>query len=445
MVSRQRFFDDDLFLYNAAARVLYSEVRDLPIIDYHCHLDAHKIADNAALDDVGALWLAGDHYKWRAMRLCGVDEYYITGEAPYAQKFRKYAEILPKLAGNPLYYWTHLELQQIFGVNEPLNGDSAARIYAHTNKRLQGMHVRDLLQQYKVQYVATTDDPASDLAAHGTYDGTTVAPTFRPDKLFLWEDAYLAQLGKAAGVSVKTLADVLTAVQRRLDFFVTKGCKISDHGMAKLPAAFASESEAQKIFENRKSVSAAQMDALNGFLLVWLSGEYKKRNMLMQLHLAPIRNLNPTMFARLGPDAGFDSIGDAQPLGEAAAFLARVRDEERPLTVVYTLHDGNLAGLAALSGAFRNVRMGAAWWFNDTAEGIRRNLSAIAEYAVLGTNLGMLTDSRSFSSYARFDFFRRILCNYIGDLAEKGEYDMGAARTLVADVCYNNIKEVLSL
>ena len=433
-------FFENLFLSSDSAKTIYEQVKNLPIIDYHCHLDQNKIRSDAHFSDIGELWLAGDHYKWRAMRLCGVDERFITGNASWHEKFLAYAKIVPQLAGNPLYYWTHMELSQVFGIGEPLSEESAERIYAQANEKLKAISVRTLLKQYKVEFVATTDDPADDLSAHGTYEETIVAPTFRPDKLLSLNKTYLDQLGKIVGYPLKTLADILRAAEERLQYFVAHGCRISDHGFLKFPARYVSRGEAERLFSEGKGG-----EEVFGYLLTSLARLYKKYNVIMQMHFAVTRNVNPEMYKVCGVDAGFDVIASASPIENVIAFFQQLSDEERPETVLYTLNDSELPALAAITGAFRHVRLGAAWWFNDTVQGIRRNLSTIAEYSVLGTNFGMLTDSRSFSSYARFDFFRRILSEYLGTLVERGEYDMQAAKTIAKNICYYNIKEALGL
>ena len=433
-------FFQSLFLSSDSAKAIYEQVKDLPIIDYHCHLDQNKIRSDAHFSDIGELWLAGDHYKWRAMRLCGVDEKFITGNASWHEKFLAYAKIVPQLAGNPLYYWTHMELSQVFGIGEPLNEESAERIYAQANEKLKAISVRTLLKQYKVEFVATTDDPADDLAAHGMYDETIVAPTFRPDKLLSLDREYLDRLGKVVGYPLKTLADILRAAEERLQYFVAHGCRISDHGFLKFPARYVSREEAERLFSEGKGG-----EEVFGYLLTSLARLYKKYNVIMQMHFSVTRNVNPEMYKVCGVDAGFDVIASASPIENVIAFFQQLSDEERPETVLYTLNDSELPALAAITGAFRHVKLGAAWWFNDTVQGIRRNLSTIAEYSALGTNFGMLTDSRSFSSYARFDFFRRILSEYLGTLAERGEYDMQAAKTIAKNICYYNIKEALGL
>ena len=439
------FFADDVLIEGESAALLYKEVKDLPIIDYHCHLDQSLIASDARFEDIGQLWLGGDHYKWRAMRMCGVDEYYITGGASWKEKFEKYASIVPRLAGNPLYYWTHLELRQVFGIDGPLNQDTADRIFEEANKKLQTLSVRKLLKKFRVEFVATTDDPTEDLAAHGTYDGVIVSPTFRPDKLYRLDPAYLEALGKAAGIEIKTLSDLKKALCARLDFFASKGCRISDHGFADFPASYASESEMERLFADRGNLTPAEEDAAFGYLLLFLMREYKKRDIVVQLHFSVQRNINTPMFEKLGADAGFDVIGKEPDLENVMNFLDRLPDGDRPAMILYTLNPNAIAPLACISGAFRNVYIGAAWWFNDTLSGIARNLDWISEYACLGTNLGMLTDSRSFSSYSRFDFFRRILCTFVGRKVDKGEYPLDDAKELVKNISYYNIKNLLKL
>ena len=437
------FFDDNLLIYNDAGRSLYQKVRELPIIDYHCHLDQHKIAADDSFSNIGELWLAADHYKWRAMRMNGVDEYYITGGASFREKFMKYAETVQSLIGNPLYYWTHLELKALFGISTPLSSDTAEQIYDMANSKLRTMTVRSMLEGFGVRFIATTDDPVDDLSEHGRHGKINVTPTFRPDKLFDFNDDYFAKLGNAAGVEIKTLDDLLSVLESRLDFFVSKGCRMADHGMDKFPKGYATLEEARTLFTKRREVTADERESLRGFILVWLSKEYAKRKMTVQLHIAVTRNVNPGASAICGPDSGFDVISEAPDIENVLGFFRQIADEERPNTVLYTLNDANLSALACLSGAFRNVRMGAAWWFNDTVEGIRRNLKIISEYSSLGNNLGMLTDSRSFSSYCRFDFFRRILCDYVGNLVEKGEYDSDSALSLAENICYYNAKRMV--
>lgn len=438
------FYGKDLFLGGKCAQEIYGEIGDLPIIDYHCHLDEKLIACNAKFGDIGELWLAGDHYKWRAMRLCGVPEQYITGNADSEEKFYKYAEIMPMLAGNPLYYWTHMELSQIFGIRAPLNADTAKEIYREANRVLKQTDVRGLLKKFKVEYVATTNDPLDELKDHGTYEGTQVAPTFRPDKLLSLDGEYLKKIGEKAGIPIRSANDLLRAAESRLVYFILHGCKIADHGFEKFPAVYADEAEAERIFAKEEK-TPAEKQALFGYLLVQFMKMYARHGILVQLHFSVTRNVNAEMYRKAGADSGFDVIGPAAGTAELIGFFSQLTDAERPETILYSLNDSNLAALCCMTGAYRKVRMGAAWWFNDTAEGIRRNLKTIAEYSALGNNFGMLTDSRSFASYVRFDFFRRILADYLGSLAEKGEYDLSAAKEIAKKISYYNIKEVLAL
>lgn len=437
------FFGENLILENDISKKIYEEIKNLPIIDYHCHLNQKDIKDNKKIKDIGELWLAGDHYKWRAMRICGVDEKYITGDASYKEKFEKYAEIMPNLMGNPLYYFTHLELKQIFKIDEPLNKESADRIYKIANERLKQIRVLDILKQYKVEYIATTDDPIDDLKDHATYDGIKVVPTFRPDKLYDLSEEYINDLSKATGKKISSLKDLIHVIQERLDYFASKGCKISDHGFERFPKRYATFERAQELYKRKNNLTLEEKEEMFGFLLVFLTKEYAKRNMIMQIHFAVIRNNNEEMFKICGRDSGFDLIGESQDIKDLVKYLNQVHENERPLTILYSLNDTSLAKIACVTGAFRNVRIGASWWFNDTLQGIRRNLEIISEYSVLGCNLGMLTDSRSFSSYSRFDFFRRILANFIGDKVYKGEYRLDDALTLAKNISYYNIKNLL--
>lgn len=440
----KKFFGEDALLGNGSAAALYAQVKDLPIIDYHCHLDASLIAADAPLGDIGELWLAHDHYKWRAMRLCGVDERLITGDASWEEKFLAYASVVPQLIGNPLYYWTHLELKQIFGIDCPLNARTAADVYARANEKLKTLTVRALLGQFRVRYVATTNDPTESLDCVGKYGDLLVAPTFRPDRLFSQRENFLGELGACTGGKIGTLAQLCAALSARLDLFCSKGCKLADHGFYAFPHSYASEKEAEALFARRDSLSAQENDALTGYLFLWLAREYAKRGMLLQMHFSVVRNVNSKIFALNGPDSGCDVFTNGVRGEDVIAFLDRL-GSEGPEIVLYSLDPGAVPMLATITGAFRKVRMGAAWWFNDTAEGIRDNLSKLAEYSCLGTHLGMLTDSRSFSSYSRFDFFRRLLCDYVGGMVERGEYAQEDAEKLVRDICYDNVARQFGL
>ena len=397
----KEFFGEDYLLQGESAKKIYSAIKDLPIIDYHCHLDEKAIKADKTFSDIGELWLSGDHYKWRAMRLCGVSEDYITGYKSINAKFYKLAEIMPNLCGNPIYAWAHMELKQIFGVEKPLNSDTAEEIWNEANEKLKTLSVRKLLKKFNVEYIATTDDPFSTLENHGDIDGVKVRPTFRADARF------------NEGVPKQEL-------EKRLDYFVSKGCKIADYGFD-----FVSEND-----EN----------------LLWLIENCYKRKMILQLHFGTFRNVNSAAFETCGKDSGFDIMRGAIDVDA----LVKVLDKENvklgglPTIVVYPLNDYDLRAVATLTGAFPTVKVGAAWWFNDTLGGIKRQLETVAEYSVLGTQFGMLTDSRSFSSYVRFDYYRRILASFIGEKVDGGEYDEAAAEKLAKNIAYYNIKEALN-
>ncbi len=437
------FFGEDVLLSGTSSKEIYSSIKDLPIIDYHCHLDQAAIQADKKFTDIGELWLAGDHYKWRAMRMCGVDEYFITGEASFHEKFLHYAEILPQLCGNPLYYWTHFELKQVFGINKVLNKESAEEIYAEANEKLKTLSVQKLLKLFRVQFVATTNDPTEDLKDHGKVNETDVTPTFRPDKLYSFDSKYIEELGKVVGYSLNDLDSFQKALGERLDFFKSKGCRITDHGFRSFPKSYATYEEAKALYLKRDSLTASEKDSLFGYLLVFLMKEYKKRGLLMQIHFSVVRNINTPMFHKVGVDAGFDVIAEGVNVGDLIRFLDQLSDEERPTIILYSLNPEMLREVACITGAFRNVIVGAAWWFNDTLLGIRRNLEIVSEYAAIGTNLGMLTDSRSFSSYSRFDFFRRILSSFLGEKVDAGEYLLEDAKKLAYNISYGNIKKLL--
>ena len=397
----KNFFGEDYLLQCESSKKIYSAIKDLPIIDYHCHLDDKEIKENKTFSDIGELWLSGDHYKWRAMRLCGVSEDYITGYKSFKAKFCKLAEVMPNLCGNPVYAWAHMELKQIFGIEKPLNSDTVKEIWDEANEKLKTLSVRKLLKKFNVEYIATTDDPFSTLENHGDIDGVKVRPTFRADTRFN-EEVSKADL------------------EKRLDYFVSKNCKIADYGFD-----FVSEND-----EN----------------LLWLIEKCYERKMILQLHFGTFRNVNSAAFKTCGKDSGFDVMRGSID----ADALVKVLDKENsklgglPTIIVYPLNDYDLRALATLTGAFPMVKTGAAWWFNDTLGGIKHQLETVAEYSVLGTQFGMLTDSRSFSSYVRFDYYRRILSSFIGEKVDSGEYDEAAAEKLAKNIAYYNIKGALN-
>ena len=445
-MEKRDFFGNDILLEGKTAKTLYDMIKDLPIVDYHCHLNEKEIAANKTFSSLGELWLSGDHYKWRAMRLCGVDEYFITGEASYDEKFQKYAEIFPLLCGSPLYYFTQLELKILFGITLPLNAETAEEILQTANEMLKTLSVSDILKKFHVEYIATTDDPTSSLSHHGKYGDTTVSPTFRPDRILTFDDAVLAELACTSGIATDTLDGVKKALSARIAYFKEQGCIIADHGMDFLPLADCNEITAASLFDRRYTLDEKDLARLVSHFQYYLAAEYQKNGMVLQLHFGTFRNVNSTMFQSVGRDAGFDIMRSCVDTDRLVHFLNTLYQRNAlPKVILYSLNPAAVPSLCTLSGAFPNVRVGAAWWFNDCLQGIRKQLETIAEYAVLGTSLGMLTDSRSFASYVRFDFFRRILASFVGDLVDKGEYDLAAAKMIVTKIAYTNIKDYLSL
>ncbi len=404
------FFGKDFLLHSQSARYLYHDyAANAPIIDYHCHIEAKDISDDVKFENITQAWLYGDHYKWRAMRNCGVDERLITGNASDYERFVAYATIMPQLVGNPLYYFSHLELQRYFGVTEPLSEYSAERIWDATKERCKDLSARQLIQDSNVEVIVTTDDPDSDLqyhdrlAADGSFD-VAVLPCFRPDRLL---------------EETQNLDETLQHLQRRLDYFKSKGCVITDHGFY--------------AFDNTQGLEA-------------LAGMYVQRGMSMQLHFGVLRNINSAIHRGIGPNTGVDAIGDAQHASGLATLLDRLNDAGNlPKTIVYSINPNDNAILASIASSFRDVYHGTAWWFNDSLQGIESHIRTLSSLFPLGRFLGMLTDSRSFLSYARHEFFRRILCNYVGELIERGEYPMDyvAAGEIIYNICYGNIKEFL--
>ncbi len=446
LTEQKSFFGEEVLLSTPEASRLYANVRALPIVDYHCHLNEREIAENRAFPDLGELWLGGDHYKWRAMRLCGVEERYITGNADYHEKYLRYAEIFPQLCGNPLYYWTQMELSLLFGIHLPLGPDTAEEIWDTANRALAGMRVRDILTRFRVRYIATTDDPVSPLNWHGVYGDTTVAPTFRPDRMLSLDADALTELAAAADTDTGSLEGFKLALSRRLDYFVAHGCRISDHGMDFLPAEDCGGRRAAELYARRDTLTADERGELFSHLLAFLADAYTARDMVMQLHFGTYRNVNTAAFSRVGRDAGYDIMRGQTDTDRLVRFLDGLDARgAMPRTVLYSLNPTCVPALATLTGAFPRARVGAAWWFNDSLAGIRRQLETVSEYALLGTSLGMLTDSRSFASYARFDFFRRILADTVGGMVARGEYAPAHADRLMQDICYGNAVDFLRL
>ena len=456
------FMDRDFLLCSETAKHLYHDyAADMPIIDYHCHLDPREICEDRQFENITQVWLGGDHYKWRLMRSAGVEERFITGDATDREKFQKWAETLSLAIGNPLYHWSHLELRSYFDYDGVLNGDTAEDVWNLCNEKLQTMSARKLIEQSNVKALCTTDDPADSLEWHKKIAedpsfGVRVLPSFRPDKALGIEKAdyleYLKRLGEIASFS--QLAEALKA---RLAFFVSLGCRVSDHGLESVPYAPAAEAEVEAIFRKRlhgELPTALEAKQFKTALLLSLGREYRRLGIVMQLHFGVIRDNSKRVFKALGPDAGVDSIGDAVSIRDLAAFLNALDEtDELPKTILYSLNPNDNAAIVSVMGAFQTgeavskVQHGSAWWFNDHRRGMIDQLTTLAADGYLAGFVGMLTDSRSFLSYARHEYFRRILCDLIGTWVENGEYpsDDAALRTIVEGVCCHNAMRYFQL
>ncbi len=462
------FLDENFLLENQTRDTLYHRVaRTLPIYDYHCHLSAKQIAEDAVFTDIGRLLLEEDHYKWRLMRACGIDERYITGRAPWREKFLYYAKALSLSPGNPLYAWTHMELHTYFGIREPLCEHTAADIYERAIRQMAdgGFSARTLINCSNVALIATTDDPADTLEYHRQISAaanftTRVVPTFRPDAALAPQKPgyaeYIARLASAAKIKINTLDDLKAALCRRLDDFAELGCRIADHGIGALPACACNDGQAGEVFKKALSGEEITPDAADRFwifLTEFLAGEYRARGWAMQLHTAVARNQNTRLFETLGPDSGLDSVGDAVSVPALRGLLDRIEQNGGlPKTIVYTLNPTSYEAVATMLGNFAGgipgkMQLGAAWWFCDHRGGIRRQLTTAANTGALGLFCGMLTDSRSFTAYVRHDYFRRIFCSLIGEWVQAGAYpnDPRLLERLVRGVCFENAKNYFGM
>ena len=458
------FLDDDFLLTTPTARRLYQVARSMPILDYHCHLDPKEIAQDRRFENITQVWLGGDHYKWRLMRANGVDEAYITGDAPDREKFQKWAETLELAIGNPLYHWSHLELRRYFGYEGVLNGDTAQEVWELCNQKLQepGMSARSLIANSGVTLVCTTDDPADSLEWHQQLSQDSsfpvkVLPAWRPDAAMGLERPeyldYLQRLGQAAGVEIRTYADLKEALLSRMAFFDKMGCRASDHALTVAVCQPASEEELERVFQKRLEGEPLTQEELAAFqtgFLRFVAGEYKRLGWVMQLHYGCRRNNNTRMFHKLGRDTGYDAVLQGTPSLEVAAFLDLLASQDAlPRMVLYSLNPNDDEGLNSVIGCFQDgtplgrIQQGSAWWFNDHKAGMVKQLTAFANGGLLGNFIGMLTDSRSFLSYPRHEYFRRILCELLGAWVENGEYpaDWKALEKMVRGVCYNNAVE----
>ncbi|HDR67665.1 MAG TPA: glucuronate isomerase [Bacteroidaceae bacterium] len=458
----KKFLDEDFLLDNKTARRLYHEIAEnLPIIDYHCHLPPDEIASDRKFENLTQIWLAGDHYKWRAMRANGVDERFCTGDASDEEKFLKWAETVPDTLRNPLYHWTHLELKRYFNIDRLLNPKSAKEIYEEANSMLQTdeYSVRNLLKKMHVEVLCTTDDPVDTLEFHKQIqkDGfeIKVLPAWRPDRAMAVEDPatfnnYLDKLGKIADTRISSFMDLLNALQVRHDFFHTMGCRLSDHGMETFYSEEFSHHDIDKIFNRIKSGKILKQDEILKFksAMLWeLAIMDHEKGWTQQFHVGAIRNNNSKQYKLLGSDKGFDSIGDFKMAGAMSKFLDKLDSTDQlAKTILYNLNPGDNELMVTMAYNFNDgkirgkMQFGSGWWFLDQKFGMINQMNALSSLGLLSRFVGMLTDSRSFMSYPRHEYFRRILCNLVGTDVENGEIpdDPDMINPLIENVCYRN-------
>lgn len=455
------FMDKDFLLGTETAKRLYHEVaKDMPIIDYHCHLSPKEICEDRQFSNITELWLGGDHYKWRLMRSFGIEERYITGDASDREKFQKWAETLSLAIGNPLYHWSHLELKNYFGYEGILNGETAEAVWNLCNEKLKqpAFSARNLILRSNVKVICTTDDPADSLEWHRKLkDGgfpVKVLPSFRPDKALAIEKPdfadYLETLSDRAARPIDSFAALVNVLEARALFFDSLGCRVSDHGLAAVPCMPATTEEAEAIFRKKRkeeALSETEIAQYKTAMLLALGRIYHRLGWVMQLHFGVLRDNAKRIYRALGADAGIDSIGDGVSMAALAGFLNLLDEtDELPKTILYSLNPNDNTAIETVMGAFQRggikgkLQHGSAWWFNDHKNGIRAQMESLAEKGHLATFIGMLTDSRSFLSYARHEYFRRVLCDLIGAWVENGEYpnDSSRLKAIVSDISYGN-------
>lgn len=458
------FMDKDFLLYNETAKILFHDYAcKCPIFDYHCHLNTQEISENKKFNNLTEIWLYGDHYKWRMMRANGVEEKFITGDASDYDKFMAWVKTLSNLIGNPLYHWSHLELQRYFDIYEIINEDNANTIWQKANEKLENMTVKDILKKFKVHTIGTTDDPIDNLEYHklinegkakiGKID-TKVVPSFRPDKAINIDMPdfcdYIKKLEEVSKVNIKDIKSLVDALYNRIDYFKTLGCVSSDCSLSVVPFNLDDEKNIDGIFKkamNKESLSIEEIEKYKTYILIKLIKKYRESNLVMQIHISAMRNNNEVMFKKLGADTGYDSVGDSNIIEKLSLLLKTANnDGGLPRIIFYSLNNKDYYPLSTLMGCFQEegikgkMQLGSAWWFLDNKDGMEEQIKVLANTGSLALFVGMLTDSRSFLSYSRHEYFRRILCNIIGEWAEKGEVpnDIKYLGNIVENICFNN-------
>ena len=470
------FMDKDFLLTTKTAKKLYHEhAEKMPIIDYHCHLQPKEIAENKKFRNLAEAWLGagdryGDHYKWRALRARGYSEDSISGNIPGKSieesdycKYLQFVESMPYFVGNPLYHWSHLELRRYFGINDIINSKNAKKIWDEANEKLETLTAREMLYKFNVDTVCTTDDPVDDLRWHKQMNEdktlkVKVRPAFRPDKAINveldWFESWVNQLATVVGFEIKELKDLEKALSSRIDFFHEMGSRLSDHALDVVHYAPATYEQANAVFHkgmNHEKITDLEQDQYKGYILLFLGAEYTKHGWTQQYHIGALRNNSKSMLAKIGPDTGYDAIEDQVYMEKLSLLLAALDEKGNlPKTILYNLNPRDNYALMVLAGCFQKegtknrVQVGTAWWFLDQQDGMRQNLETAMQVTVISQTVGMLTDSRSFLAYPRHEYYRRLLCQMLGELVESGQYPAEELDTLgkiVEDICYNNAKE----
>lgn len=465
----KQFLDKDFLLTTETAKKLYHEhAEKMPIIDYHCHLQPKEIYENKKFRNLAEAWLGpgdrtGDHYKWRSLRARGYEEESISGASDDYQKYLQFAESMPYFVGNPLYHWSHLEMRRYFDIYDIINKENAKKIWDEANKKLETLTTREMMYKMNVETVCTTDDPIDSLEYHIAMKNdktlkVNVRPSFRPDKAMNVENAtfasYIKQLSNVVGYEINSLEDLCKALKERVEFFDKVGTRVADHGMDILYYAPSTYEMANEVFLKGlrgEETSTLERDWYKGYLLVFFGRLYNKLGWVQQYHIGALRNNSKLMFNKLGPDTGFDGMDDLNYMQKLSGVLGALDEtNELPKTILYCLNPKDNYALTVLSGCFQKegvkgrVMVGTAWWFLDQQDGMRQNLETLMQVGLIAQSVGMLTDSRSFLAYPRHEYYRRILCQMLGELVESGQYPYSEIETLgkiVEDICYNNAKE----